>query len=636
MGGIGGMEFMIDDNGLPKFLAIDKGGQNVNVGSRLSDFAIVRSLGEGHFGSVKLVKSNITNKLYAMKEIKASRYQSEKQRQAVEKEIKLLENLHHPNVITYFKSFKENGNFYIIIQYINGGSLEDLLIDNIKQNRRIAEKRIWDLLVQSLSGLLYLHEKKKIIQRDIKPDNLLLDSEGRLKISDFGVSAIQSDNVDEALKCHYTVAGPIQFMAPEVALGDIYDFKSDIYMLGLTFFFLMSNQLPEKKITLGPLIIPVKNPNAKLPECYSLKLRQFVEKLLKPVDQRPSASVAYYEALDYYNSKYLRTTSICSTLLCLFSIPTINKYFKGESINKRLREDEENGTENYIITKTFKETFYSLDPMKFNAGKARLECLKLRLILYSDNERLEHSEELELYNYIAHLLLKLHKELNRFKGQQLRDSSQIDETNENAVLEREVKRFTTYYKSKISDEFYYLTKVTDSCPDCGNVIRYFCGINSLCAMYPERTALYLKKKDISIIDMLRHYRKSRLFTNSDAHCNYCKKDINKVYRQKIFYTSPFNFILEISYEKEDSFKLTINEKLSMNEFIERKDVSNSFYILVGAIFLENGNNEDKYESISRINNGWVYYNGNTIKNCTFNDLLNHKHLKMLFYSSNYN
>jgi serine/threonine protein kinase len=636
MGGIGGMEFMIDNNGQPRVLAIDKGGENVNVGSRLSDFVIVRSLGEGHFGSVKLVKSNITNKLYAMKEIKSSRYQSEKQRQSVEKEIKLLENLHHPNVITYFKSFRENGNFYIIIEYINGGSLEDLLLENIEKKRRINEKRIWDLLVQSLSGLLYLHEKRKIIHRDIKPDNLLLDSDGRLKISDFGVSAIQSENADEALKCHYTVAGPIQFMAPEVALGDIYDFKSDIYMLGLTFFFLMSNQLPEKKLTIGPLIIPVKNPNAKLPDCYSPKLRLFVEKLLKPVEQRPTACVAYNEALDYYNSKYLKTTSICSTLLCLFSIPTINKYFKGQSIAKRLREDEENGTEKYIITKTFKDTFYSLDPLKFNAGKARLECLKLRLILYSDNERIGHSEELELYGFIAHLLLKLHNELNKFKGKESRDSTEIDETNENAVLEREVKRFITYYKSKISDEFYYLTKVADSCPDCGNVIRYFCGINSLCAMYPERTALYLKKKDISTIDMLRHYGKQRLFTDSEGHCYNCNKDIDKVYRKKIFYTSPFNFILEICYEKEDSFKLTINEKLFMNEFIERKDVSNSCYILVGAIFLESGNNEDKYESISRTNNGWVYYNGNTIKKCTFNDLLNHKHLKMLFYSSNYN
>ena len=627
---------MIDNTGQPRFLAIDKGGEKVNVGSKLTDFTIVKNLGEGHFGSVKLVKSNLTNKLYAMKEIKSTRYQSEKQRKTVEKEIKLLENLHHPNVITYFNSFKQNGNFYIIIEYINGGSLEDLLIENIKKKRKIDEKRLWDLLIQSLSGLLYLHEKKKIIHRDVKPDNLLLDTKGRLKISDFGVSAIQSENVEEGLKCHFTVAGPIQFMAPEVALGEIYDFKSDIYMLGLTFFFLMSNQLPEKKLTLGPLIIPIKNPNAKLPDCYSLNLRNFIEKLLKPVEQRPTAKVAYNEALDYYNSKYLKTTSICSTLLCLFSIPSINKYFKGNSIDKRLKEDKVNGTEKYIITKTFKDTFYSLAPNKYNALNARLECLKLRLILYSDNERIGHSDELELYGFISHLLLKLHKELNKFQGEELNDNSNVDETNEKAVLEKEVQRFITYYKSKISDEFYYLTKVSESCPDCGNIIRYCCGINSLCAMYPERTALYLKKKEITTIDMLRHYGKIRLFTDSEGYCINCCKNIKKVYRKKIFYTSPFNYILEICYDKEDSFKLTINEKINISEFIERKDISNMCYILVGAIFMEVGINEEKYVSISRINNGWAYYTGNTIKKCTYNDLLKHKHLKMLFYSSNLN
>ena len=332
---MGQAEFMMDENGKPQFLLIDKGGTKVNVGSKLSDFTVVKNLGEGHFGSVKLVTSKLTNKLYAMKEINSSRYKTEKQRQVVMKEIKLLENLHHPHVITYFNSFRENNNFYIIIEYINGGSLEDLLIDNIKQKKVLSEKLVWDLLVQALSGLLYLHEQRKIIHRDIKPDNLLLDSEGHLKISDFGVSAIKSEDVDELVKCHGTVAGPIQFMSPEMALGDMYDFKSDIYMLGLTFFFMMSNRLPEKKITLGPLIIPVKNPNAKLPEFYSQELRNFVNDLLKEPEARPTAREAYENAVAFYSLKYLKTTSVCSALICLLSIPEMNKYFQGPSIAKK-------------------------------------------------------------------------------------------------------------------------------------------------------------------------------------------------------------------------------------------------------------------------------------------------------------
>ena len=194
-----------------------------------------------------------------MKEIKTSRYKDEDECKEVEKEIKLLENLHHPHVITYFTSFRENENFYIVTEYINGGSLLNLLEKNQKQGKKIDEKTIWDLLVQSLSGLLYLHENKKIIHRDIKPDNLLIDFEGNLKISDFGVSAIDSEDVDTLVKCHNTIKGPIQFMAPEVALGMKYDFKSDIYMLGLTFFVLMSNKMPEKKIDFGP--IPRRRPD---------------------------------------------------------------------------------------------------------------------------------------------------------------------------------------------------------------------------------------------------------------------------------------------------------------------------------------------------------------------------------------
>ena len=184
-------ELMFDKNGKPLIAFIDKGNKKVNVGSKLSDFNVIRELGKGNFGSVKLVSSNLTHKLYAMKEIKASLYKSEGQRKEVEKEIKLLENLDHPHIIKYFTSFRENNDFYIITEYINGQSLESLLKKNIEQGKLVEEKLLWKLLIQSLSGLLYLHETKKIIHRDIKPDNLLLDLDFNLKISDFGVSAYQ-------------------------------------------------------------------------------------------------------------------------------------------------------------------------------------------------------------------------------------------------------------------------------------------------------------------------------------------------------------------------------------------------------------------------------------------------------------
>jgi len=630
---MGNLEFTLDANGQPRFLCIDKGGEKVNVGSKLADFQIVRPLGKGHFGSVFLVTSKLTNKLYAMKEIQASKYSSQEELNQVEKEIKLLENLRHPHVITYFNSFKEKGNIYIIIEYINGGSLEELLIKNINQKKRIPEKTLWDLLIQSLSGLLYLHEKKKIIHRDIKPDNLLLDSEGHLKISDFGVSAIKSDEVDDLLKCHGTVAGPIQFMAPEMCFGDAYDFKSDIYMLGLTFWFMASCSLPEKKISLGPLIIPVKNPNAKLPDMYSDALKTFINTLLKPTDQRPTTSEAYYNAIGYYSIKYLQTTSICSTLLCFNSILPINKYFKGEKVKNFILSDQANKTENYIITKIVKEAIDATHPSKFNYQNARLECLKLRMSIYADKDRMESSTEIDLNNFVCQLLPLLHKELNKYKGE-VHPIGSANESNENEAIKKMAEQFIVEYRSKISDNFYYLSKMVEYCVKCNNVLKYYCIINSICAMYPQKTAEVTKSKKITVLDMFKYYGMKKDF-DTKTFCRFCKKDVESVNRTKVFYTSPLNFILEIIYEDQNKFNLKIDQQIDISNYVERIDVSKVKYNLVGAIFTEkNKNGDEVYVSISKlVDGGWVYFNGSSIQTCGFDKLQKHKDLKMLFYSS---
>ena len=631
----GEIELMTDTNGKPQLLFIDKGGKKVNVGSKLSDFTIVKKLGEGHFGSVNLVTSKITKKLYAMKEIKENRYDSEKQRLEIQKEIKLLENLHHPHVITYFTSFRENGNFYIVTEYINGGSFEDLLKKNISQGKFIEEKTIWDLLVQSLSGLLYLHENKKIIHRDIKPDNILLDLEGRVKISDFGVSAIKSEKVEEYVKCHGTVAGPIQFMSPEMCFGGSYDFKSDIYMLGLTFFFMMSNDLPEKKIRFGPIFLPIKNPNAKIPDTYSPTLKKFIEKLLNNPEERPSTKRAYSEAIAFYTCKYLQVTSIFSTLECFLSIPAIGPYFKSEKIQSYIDSDESNENRKYVVTKIFKEGLFYADPNNFDYELAKVECIKLRLMLYAGKENKNKDTEINLFDLVPDLLGHLHKELNKdSSNSEAKNEEQIDNTNEQAVLTSTMKRFSEKYRSKITDQFFYLSKTIHECPDCQRIIRYSSDIFSVCIMRPDRAAIYLDKKNLNIIDLFKHYRKKRLYTNENTYCKFCGKNQEKVNRSKVFYTSPYNLILEIEYEDEKEFNLTIDEVINIQDFVEMKNLSTVNYNLVGAIFKEKNENEyKKYVSFTKkTNGGWIYFDGNTIKESSFNELAKHNNLQMLFYS----
>ena len=640
----GDFEIMTDNNGKFQLLFIDKGDKKINVGSKLSDFTIKKKLGEGNFGAVYLVHSNITKKLYAMKEIKPNRYKSESQRSNIEKEIKLLENLHHPHVITYFTSFRENDNNYIVTEYINGGSLEDLLKKNIAKNKLFNERTIWDYLVQSLSGLLYLHNVKKIIHRDLKPDNILIDYDGHLKISDFGVSAIKSEEVEDLIKCHDTIAGPIQFMSPEMALGGSYDFKSDIYMLGLTFFIMMSNTLPEKKITLGPLIIPVRNKDAKLPESYSDILRKFILKLLNPPDERPSTREAYFEAISLYSVLFLKITSFSSSLQCFLSIPSINSYFKSEKIQTYIDSDynKDNKDKQYYFTKIVKEALFHLDQKNFNYELAKIECLKLRILLYLKKEDINRNTEINPSYFVSDLLSELHYELNKYKNpgnnpnnnEHNENRENIDMTNEKEVILNAITKFKEKCRSKISDQFYHLTKTMHECPECNNIIRYSTTIKNGCSLYPERAVIYLNKKDLNIIDLFKHYKKKRLFEDENIPCKFCGKTQKNVNRIKSFYTSPLQLILEINYEDEQKFNLTINEYIDLGEFIELKDISKCNYHLVGAIFIEQNEKEKKYISITKNENkDWVYFNGKNFENSSFNELANHKKLRMLFYSS---
>ena len=127
------------------------------IGNTLTDFEIIKNLGKGQFGIVNLVKSKKNEKYYAMKKLEIKKIKET----SIIKEIKILEQLDHPHVINYFTSFKENGFYYIVMEYIDGQNLQDLILEYINKNKYMEGKKIWELLIQCLSGLLYLHKKKE-------------------------------------------------------------------------------------------------------------------------------------------------------------------------------------------------------------------------------------------------------------------------------------------------------------------------------------------------------------------------------------------------------------------------------------------------------------------------------------------
>ena len=606
---------------------IDSGHIKQNVGSKKSDFNIEKTLSKNKFSSTYLIFSKITNSLYVMKELKLinDNYKSEEEFKKLKNEMKILENLENPHIIKYFNSFFENDNFYIIMEYING---ESLLERYIEKKELLNEKILWTLLIQSVNGLLYMNNNK-IIHRNIKLENLLIDGEGNLKFSDFDIVGII--NKDYASNN----------VVKEISLTKNGNCNSDLYMLGLSFIYLMMNKMPEKEIDFKYYKIP--NNKQKLNEIYSYskELKNIILKLLDDSEKKSSIFRIYSEIISFYNYKYLKFTSICSTLLCLLSIPSFVSYFKEKIFENNKKID----TKKYIIASSLKDAMEYLNP--FNYKNAKIECLRLRTIMYFAKEKMFFIPEINLIEFVSDLLSKIHSESNKYIGNSNnlgknninleeeinKEEENFDNSNEQQVARHTIRTLTIKYKSIISELFYYLEKTVNECSQCKNKIKYLCTINNICTLYPEKASVYLNKKEMNIIDLFKHYRKRRNFIDENIHCQTCGKIQNEVIKTKIFYTSPNILILNISYLNEKEFKLKIDEYINIEEFVERKNISKMDYILVGAIFIEkNIIKEDQYISITRKDNGeWIYFNGNSIQVCTFNEIYNHNQLKMLFY-----
>ncbi|OAY53957.1 mitogen-activated protein kinase kinase 2 [Manihot esculenta] len=200
----------------------------------LADIDTIKVIGKGSSGIVQLVQHKWTGQFFALKVIQMNI--EENARKAIAKELKINQSAQCPYVVMCYQSFYDNGAISIILEYMDGGSLADLL----KKVKTIPEPYLAAICKQVLKGLLYLHHEKHIIHRDLKPSNLLINHRGEVKITDFGVSAIMASTSGQA----NTFVGTYNYMSPERISGAKYDNKSDIWSLGLVLLECATGQFP--------------------------------------------------------------------------------------------------------------------------------------------------------------------------------------------------------------------------------------------------------------------------------------------------------------------------------------------------------------------------------------------------------
>ena len=255
--------------------------------TQLSDYQIQGELGRGSYGVVYRALNLKDNQVYVLKKINVSHLSAKHQADAY-KEIQILRQLNHPNIIKYFGSFVEDSTVNIVMEYAESGDLHRLLRTQRDKGKHMSEKEVWRYAFELSAAIAYLHEHN-IIHRDIKCMNVFLSKDKRVKLGDLGASKITG-----AAAMQLTRVGTPLYLAPELVRQSPYDFKVDVWALGCVLYMLTTLEAPfqgDNLIALGHAIVN-KKPKA-LPPFYSPKLSAFIFRLLekRPKD-RPSIAEA--------------------------------------------------------------------------------------------------------------------------------------------------------------------------------------------------------------------------------------------------------------------------------------------------------------------------------------------------------
>lgn len=207
-----------------KFLNID-----------LSSLEFESCLGSGCYGGSVCLYRNRKDKRNRRIVVKSIPYSSPDYAYAtVTKEHTILSQVNHPRIIRYFGYFQTDDAWNMITEFAERGNLAEFLHRRKLQGAFLTQRVVMAKYRDMAEALRYLHQRK-VIHRDLKPENVLIDVDNRLKLADFGIAKICTNvSLDEEM--NMTIVGTPLFMAPEVASGKRYDYKSDVWPLGVIFY----------------------------------------------------------------------------------------------------------------------------------------------------------------------------------------------------------------------------------------------------------------------------------------------------------------------------------------------------------------------------------------------------------------
>ncbi len=588
--------------------ALDK---DLQIGDKLSDFEILRVLGSFNGQNViSKVRSLKNNKLYAMKKIELDKIKNEQEKQLCLEQMEKLKTINHPHLLKYYKTFKdENNNIYMIYEYMNNSDLNSFIKAHQYLEKNINEDEIWNMLLQCLSGLEYLHEKN-LESLAIKPTNIFLNNEQNAKIGLF-------------------------YDTPKLSDKNYFK-KNDIYFIGLYFYKIIYSQFDFIKFTSWIDEFQVQKITNK---AYSNELLNIIFEMVKEPETLKSATELYNLVKIEYTKRYTNNTSINAVLRCLYSCSLFTKAVLKE--------------QNFIIqnSKKCQITYWYLKATQAMSTNNNLnECIgECRRALVSDNTKLLGSKEIDPVYILAFLFEKIHKEnikksKTEVKEKDLNEQYVInsryqieDEENKENKIQM-LYKFIHYFQDKtisiISNLFFGFMKRKRICQACKNGAYSF---SNFCLIPYDLTKSDFNKPFFDLITdgFAKNFSEEKNL--SHIYCDRCLTEQNQYEFNRIYSTG--NYLITCFYRGrnyENNILVNFPFNLNIQNYVEEKG-SPTFFNLVGTIsrFINNGKEEFVYfaKDLNQQNFWKSSYGDGQFVNDPIKTIQKYGQIIMLFYSS---
>ncbi|XP_054820863.1 CBL-interacting serine/threonine-protein kinase 1-like isoform X2 [Prosopis cineraria] len=243
---------------------------------RLANYEVGRTLGTGSFAKVKLAKHVNSDQLFALKIIDKTKIFHLNIAHQITREIATLKLLKHPNVVRLHEVLASKTKIYLVLEYVTGGEL----FDRIASKGRLKEAEGRKLFQQLIDGVSYCHNKG-VFHRDLKLENVLVDAQGNIKITDFGLSASpQHIRADGLL---HTTCGSPCYVAPEVLANRGYEgATSDTWSCGVILFVILTGYLPFEDRNIAVLYQKISKGDVRMPKWLSSGAQNLLRRILDP------------------------------------------------------------------------------------------------------------------------------------------------------------------------------------------------------------------------------------------------------------------------------------------------------------------------------------------------------------------